>query len=87
VKADPFEINNLAVNPEYADVLKKMRSHLDTWMEETNDHGREGESPEMYDSDMAEYFKKFEIRPELKGKDRPIRENIELMKKWAAEGK
>jgi len=64
-----------------------MRSHLDTWMEETNDHGRGGESPEMYDSDMAEYLKKFKIRPELKGKDRPIRKNIELMKKWAAEGK
>ncbi len=87
VKADPFEISNLAGNPEYADVLKKMRSHLDTWMEETNDRGRGGESPEMYDSDMAEYLKKFKIRPELKGKDRPIRKNIELMKKWAAEGK
>jgi arylsulfatase A-like enzyme len=34
---DPSETNNLAGNPEVADVLKDMRRRLDSWMRETND--------------------------------------------------
>jgi hypothetical protein len=45
-------------------------------MAETRDPGPEPEA--MFDSDMAEYLKR----------DNPeVRENIALMKRWAAEGK
>jgi hypothetical protein len=55
-----------------------MRRQLDDWMERTNDMGRTPESEAMYDSDMAVYV----------GKGNPvIRKNIELMKRWAKEGK
>ncbi|MCK4966696.1 sulfatase-like hydrolase/transferase, partial [bacterium] len=37
---DPHEINNLANNPEYKDVLEKMRKAVFVWMDEINDLGR-----------------------------------------------
>jgi arylsulfatase A-like enzyme len=75
---DPYELKNLADDPTHQDVLKEMRRELDDWMARTDDHGRNPEKAEMYDSDMAEYL----------GKDKPlVQGNIELMRKWAAEGK
>jgi N-sulfoglucosamine sulfohydrolase len=37
VQNDPWEINNLAADPEYADVLDRMRKALDDWRIETKD--------------------------------------------------
>lgn len=42
---DPLEENNLAGDPNNADVLVDMRSRLDRWMEETNDPIRLGPIP------------------------------------------
>lgn len=39
LKADPYEIHNLADQSKYQDVLKRMRGVLDKWMKETNDLG------------------------------------------------
>jgi len=39
IKKDPFEINNLALNPKYKRELAQMRSVLYNWMDETNDAG------------------------------------------------
>ncbi|MEI8206018.1 MAG: sulfatase [Kiritimatiellales bacterium] len=36
---DPYEMKNLAENPEYKPVLNKMRRALSDWMEETGDKG------------------------------------------------
>jgi N-sulfoglucosamine sulfohydrolase len=38
-EADPHEIHNLAGNPKYADVLKRMRAAHLAWVEETKDLG------------------------------------------------
>lgn len=46
VKADPFQINNLADNPKYKKVLAQMRTLQDDWALATNDMGRMNE-PEM----------------------------------------
>lgn len=45
VKADPFELNNLADDPAYRYVLQDMRSRLNEWILETRDTGflQEGE--------------------------------------------
>ena len=40
LKDDPHELNNLASNPEYAEVLKEHASILESWMEETDDKGQ-----------------------------------------------
>jgi len=37
LEKDPFEINNLAGDPEYSEVLSDLRDHLYDWMDETND--------------------------------------------------
>ena len=73
---DPWQLNNLAEEPEYQTTLKQLRDRLDRWMVETNDHGAESEA--MYDSDMAVYLQKG---------NPAVPKNIELMKRWAAEGK
>lgn len=46
VKADPFQLNNLADNPKYKKVLSEMRILQDNWALATNDMGRMNE-PEM----------------------------------------
>ena len=43
LEADPFQLNNLAENPEYADVKKKLRGELLGWMEQQGDKGKETE--------------------------------------------
>ena len=46
LKADPFELNNLAENSDYSEELTKYRSVLDQWIDETDDKGQ-------YDEDEA----------------------------------
>jgi arylsulfatase A-like enzyme len=79
LSADPFEINNLADNVQYKEVLSQLRSDLEGWIAETGDKGINPESEEMYDSDMAVYLGRKE--------NQEIKDNIALMKKWAEEGK
>jgi hypothetical protein len=40
LQADPDEINNLAQNPEYQEVLHRLRGALDQWITGSNDQGR-----------------------------------------------
>jgi N-sulfoglucosamine sulfohydrolase len=58
---DPHEIKNLAgsSDPEHQRVLQQLRRELDRWIEETNDHGRLPEPPEIaadFDRIMHEWF-------------------------------
>lgn len=57
---DPSEINNLAKEPEYVEVLSEVSSILDNWLIEA-DQGTYPENPEEiahWDSTMVEYFKR-----------------------------
>lgn len=85
LKADPYEINNLAEQPAYADQVKQMRDRLDSWMEETGDLGREPEPLDMYESDMKVYTDRLKSRNPKQYQ--VIMDNIALMKKWNAQGK
>ena len=51
IEKDPLELTNLADDPEHADLLKKMRSQLETWQHDTHDLWlyRDGQSLEMLD--------------------------------------
>lgn len=75
-QADPFQVTNLAANPDFKAELAARRAQLDQWIIESGDKGPESEA--MYDSDMAEYTKK---------KNPEVERNIALMKQWAKEGK
>lgn len=85
VRHDPHEINNLADDPAYAKTLARMRAQLNTWMEQTNDHGRTPESSQMFESDMKVYVDKLRSRDPAHA--RIIENNIALMLQWASEGK
>lgn len=74
--ADPFQVTNLAANPDFKAQLELHRATVGAWMFDTQDKGPEPEA--MYDSDMVEYLKK--PNPE-------VARNIALMKQWAKEGK
>lgn len=80
--SDPWQIRNLAGDPEHAEALAAHRLRLDQWIEETGDQGTE--SPEIY---------ALEIQDELKGirkgstRFKEFKENSELMQRWMAEGK
>ncbi|MGB0145213.1 MAG: sulfatase family protein [Akkermansiaceae bacterium] len=87
VLADPFEINNLATDPKYAEALEAMRGRLEGWMVKTNDLGRNPESEEMFNSDMKVYVDSIRARQGDSDHLKTIRANIELMREWAAEGK
>ncbi|MEX0321532.1 MAG: sulfatase [Puniceicoccaceae bacterium] len=43
ITADPFEINNLAQNPEYAGTIMRLKKQLDSWMASQGDKGQETE--------------------------------------------
>jgi arylsulfatase A-like enzyme len=79
--ADPFEVNNLAGDPKHKATLDAMRKKLADWEEVTLDKGRKPEPMAMYDSDMKVY-----LAGGKKAND-DLKRNIELNKKWAAEGK
>ncbi len=81
---DPWELNNLAGDPDYKTRLTELRTMLDKWIEETGDQGRTTEPLDMYDSDMAAYLKGMNKKSE---RYQEIFRNIELMKQWRAEGK
>ena len=72
---DPFETINLAQNPKYLNVLKKLRLQLKTWSKKTNDP--EPETPEIYDIEMRYQLDKTKTNDKAK-----VLENIELMKRW-----
>ncbi|WP_461786515.1 sulfatase family protein [Prosthecobacter sp.] len=75
-QADPFQLTNLAANPDFKTELETHCAQMDRWIKESGDKGPESEA--MYDSDMVEYTRK---------KNPEVEKNIALMKQWAREGK
>jgi arylsulfatase A-like enzyme len=81
-REDRWQHTNLAAQPDHAATLTRLRARLDAWMEETNDQGRQTESQQRYDAEMAVYLR------DLKGQNtEDLQANIATMKRWAAEGK
>ena len=82
LKADPWEINNLAADPLHRKTLRELRGILANWIMESDDQGRFPEPAAMYDSDMAAYTHNGKRKNAAR-----IEANIEVMKRWDAEGK
>ncbi|MAG94257.1 MAG: sulfatase [Planctomycetaceae bacterium] len=79
---DRWQIRNLADDPKHAAALRRHRSRLEKWIEETGDSG--SESPEVYAQEMADelsFIKRTSPRYET------FRKNAEQYKRWAKEGK
>ena len=86
LKNDPWELNNLAGNPEHSKTLQKMRKALNQWIRETGDLGQNVEPMKMYDSDMKVYLDGLANRGRG-DRLQEIKSNIAQMKKWWKEGK
>lgn len=85
LSSDPWEIHNLAHDPEYRGQLSEMRGILANWILDTNDLGRFPEPEARYDSDMNLNLKKGKGRdPEATA---ILEANISLMKAWQRESK
>ena len=82
---DPWEIHNLAGNPEYKEPLAELRGILANWVLDSNDQGRFPEADSMYDSDMFGQVEK--NRKRIPEQAEILEDNIQLMKRWKAEGK
>ena len=57
LRDDPWEMRNLADDPDHAKILAKLRSTLKAWMKQTGDRGQELEDAATYGADMAVYLK------------------------------
>ena len=83
LEKDPHESKNLATDAAHRKTLETVRRALERWITETNDKGSSPEDPAMYDSDMAVYMGGRHRGPAAE----TLRRNIELMKRWAKEGR
>lgn len=79
VKNDPYEINNLATDPEYAVVLDSLRDALQSLMVETKDLG--GYDPDNYDSLLIRREQKYGPRWKERGID-PKKIDPEAYLQW-----
>jgi len=73
---DPFEVHNVADDPEYKRVLKDHRRKLDEWVKATKDQGETPEDPNVvahWQDHMAEHFeenmKKRGLSPDISDED------------------
>ncbi len=82
---DPWEIHNLAADPEYRSTLSDFRALLGRWVMDSGDKGRFPEPMELYDSEMAAYSVKG--RKKTPEQTAILEANIVLMKQWRMEGK
>lgn len=87
LRKDPHEINNLAADTHYAETLQKMRKSLSRWEKKSGDKGVDPEPAKMFDSDMRVYVDTLKTRRKPVEHINTIENNIDLMRKWAQEGK
>lgn len=62
LEADPFELNNLAENRAYADVLRELRDKMEQVRKETNDRLPDRRTPDEFDRETGQP-NSFRIRP------------------------
>ena len=87
LKNDPYELHNLADDPAHQSQLKRMRKALQRWEQRSGDQGVDPEPTKMFDSDMKVYVDTLEARRRPIEHINTIKNNIELMRRWAREGK
>jgi arylsulfatase A-like enzyme len=63
LKADPYEIRNLAESPDHQQIKMTLKAALDTWIYESNDQGRISEPAEIPAFWEAHAKRNYESRP------------------------
>ena len=80
-RQDRWQTRNLAEDPQHAVALKQHRESLDSWIEQTNDPGPE--TLEVYILETEDQMKSTRNKTSREN----YRQNAELYKRWAREGK
>jgi arylsulfatase A-like enzyme len=62
IESDPYEINNLAADPKYAETKKRLSTALAQWQDEINDKGRIAEDPKIAAKWAAEMKRVYDKR-------------------------
>jgi len=78
---DPHELQNLAADPQLAELKAELAARLNEWQAESGDRGREPEPEVMYDSDMSVYLR--EAPPPRRA---ILERNIEQMREYRRQG-
>ncbi|WDQ15306.1 sulfatase family protein [Rhodopirellula sp. P2] len=85
LKADPFEMNNLAASPDHDETLKQLRGAVDDWIQRTGDQGGVDESLTVdMEALMAEKQTWYERTMKRRGLDPDVSDQ-EYLKWWAIE--
>jgi len=64
---DPYELHNLARNPEHQEILTKMREELNRWIKDTGDMGEISEAKDTVAHEQARMQKKHEATMKKRG--------------------
>ena len=81
LESDPHEVNNLVEQAEHAGQLFLLREELDSWIEESNDHGREAE-----DALPAEYALNTMVNGWYANNGKLSKESGVLRMEWPGQG-
>ena len=79
------ELDNLAGSRKGRRVLAEHQAMLNDWIVQSGDQGATPETDAMYDSDMKIYLDTMKTRRPERFEE--IQGNVNLMKRWASEGK
>ncbi len=79
LEKDPYELNNLAGDPELEKVLNSMRKQLDQWIHDTGDKG--SLDPDNYEELIQRRLKKYGPKWKERGID-PFKTSPEIYLRW-----
>ncbi len=82
---DPFELNNIAREPDSIGEMFGLRNTLDRWVTSSSDRGQTPEPPKVYLDEMEAYLNR--IRRRDPGRVAEVEANIQLMLNWAEQGR
>jgi len=83
VVEDPYELNNLAADPEYQDELNRLKNMLFDYLKERKDPRMDGnEGIWEYSPIWGIYNGQLNYSPETQGQDMPVSRIIEIMKEY-----
>ena len=60
LEIDPFELHDLAGDPEYQATLARMRGELERWIADTHDQGQTPEDPDVQRRILADHARKMQ---------------------------
>ncbi|HPA17639.1 MAG TPA: hypothetical protein PLU30_07810 [Verrucomicrobiae bacterium] len=67
LERDPFELTDIAGQPQHQATLARVRAALEAWLEQTHDTGRIPEDPDVRSKILDEHARKMEgAKPQTK---------------------